>query len=165
MEVVDSQGVRTQYLKDLRELYENFTTEMSPLHNVDVKRAVRQGNTISSKLFFTTLQKRMRLLEWNNKRVKIYGRQLHLRIAGDIVLITSSTSKEKRMIAEFDSACGMVDPRLNFTKTVLMKTGLVSHAPSRFKSMNTSECSSYDYPGWEVNMINDLVLELSRKKA
>ncbi|KAE9412540.1 hypothetical protein Angca_007926, partial [Angiostrongylus cantonensis] len=59
MEVIGSQGVPTQYVKILRELYKNFSTKISPFYidnNVNVKRGVRQGDTISPQLFTTTLQ-------------------------------------------------------------------------------------------------------------
>ncbi|KAE9413930.1 hypothetical protein Angca_009149, partial [Angiostrongylus cantonensis] len=66
MEALGSQGVPTQYIKNLRELCKNFTTMISPFYNdinVDVKRGVRQGDTISPKLFTATLQNVMRTLE------------------------------------------------------------------------------------------------------
>ncbi|KAE9415722.1 hypothetical protein Angca_006989, partial [Angiostrongylus cantonensis] len=59
MEALHSQGVPTEYTKILRKLYKNFTTRVLPFHNginVDVKRGVRQGDTISPKLFTATLQ-------------------------------------------------------------------------------------------------------------
>uniref|UniRef100_A0A0K0DAI6 Reverse transcriptase domain-containing protein n=1 Tax=Angiostrongylus cantonensis TaxID=6313 RepID=A0A0K0DAI6_ANGCA len=59
MESLDSQGTPTQYIKIRRELYKNFTTKMSPFYNyinVDVKRGVRQCDTISPKLFTATLE-------------------------------------------------------------------------------------------------------------
>ncbi|VDM62740.1 unnamed protein product [Angiostrongylus costaricensis] len=43
MEAPSSQGVSTQYIKILRELYKNFTTRISPLYNdinIDVKRGI-----------------------------------------------------------------------------------------------------------------------------
>ncbi|KAE9416392.1 hypothetical protein Angca_007532, partial [Angiostrongylus cantonensis] len=66
MEALDSQGFPTQYTKILRELYNNFTTKISPFYNdinVDVKTGVSQGDTISPKLFTATLQNVMRTLE------------------------------------------------------------------------------------------------------
>ncbi|KAE9412363.1 hypothetical protein Angca_007105, partial [Angiostrongylus cantonensis] len=58
MEAFGSQGVPTQYIKILRERYKNFITKISPFYNdinVDVKRGVRQGDTISPKSFTVTL--------------------------------------------------------------------------------------------------------------
>ncbi|KAE9412681.1 hypothetical protein Angca_005527, partial [Angiostrongylus cantonensis] len=90
MQALGSQRVPTQYIKILRELYNNFTTKISPFYNdinVDVKRGVRQDDTTSPKLFTATLQNVIRTLEWDNMEVKIDGRQLHhLRFADDIAL-------------------------------------------------------------------------------
>ncbi|KAE9412795.1 hypothetical protein Angca_007846, partial [Angiostrongylus cantonensis] len=50
MEGLGSQGVPTQFINNFCELYTNFTTKISPFYNdinVDVKRGVRQGDTIS----------------------------------------------------------------------------------------------------------------------
>ncbi|KAE9419809.1 hypothetical protein Angca_004190, partial [Angiostrongylus cantonensis] len=127
------QGVPTQYIKILRQLHKNFTTKISPFYNdinVDVKRGVRQGDTISPKLFTATLHNVMRILEWDNMGVKIDGRQLHhLRFADDIVLITPDISQAERMLADFDKGCGKICLRLNLTKTMFIKNGSVSFAP------------------------------------
>uniref|UniRef100_A0A0K0CVB4 Reverse transcriptase domain-containing protein n=1 Tax=Angiostrongylus cantonensis TaxID=6313 RepID=A0A0K0CVB4_ANGCA len=92
MEALGSQEIPTQHIKLLRELYKNFTTKISSFYNdinVDVKRGVRQGDTISPTLFTATLQNVMLKSEWDNMGVKIDGWQLHhLRFADDIVLIT-----------------------------------------------------------------------------
>uniref|UniRef100_A0A0K0DGD8 Reverse transcriptase domain-containing protein n=1 Tax=Angiostrongylus cantonensis TaxID=6313 RepID=A0A0K0DGD8_ANGCA len=160
MEAIGSQGVPTQYIKILRELYNNFTTKISPLHNdtnVDVKRGVRQGDSI--------LPNVVRTLEWDNMGVKTDGRQIHhLRFADDIVPITPDISQAERMLADFDKACGKIGLRLSLTKTMLMSNRLVSHAPSTLNGTNTTECSSYVYLGQEINMMNDLAPELSRRK-
>ncbi|XGW34858.1 hypothetical protein V3C99_018698, partial [Haemonchus contortus] len=52
-----------------------------------------------------------------------------------------NTEHAERMLAEFDSACGNIGLRLNRTKTMFMKNGLVP----------------------EVNMMNDLAAELCRR--
>ncbi|KAE9412581.1 hypothetical protein Angca_007959, partial [Angiostrongylus cantonensis] len=170
MEVLGSQGIPTQYINILRELYNNFTTKISPFYNdinVDVKRGVRQGDTISPKLFTATLQNVMRTLEWDNMGVKIVGRQIHhLRFADDIVLITPDITQAERMLADFDKACGKIGLRLNLTKAMFMRNGLVSFAPFTLNRTNISDCSSYVYLGQEINMMNDLAPELSiRKRA
>uniref|UniRef100_A0A7I4Y051 Reverse transcriptase domain-containing protein n=1 Tax=Haemonchus contortus TaxID=6289 RepID=A0A7I4Y051_HAECO len=82
----------------------------------------------------------------------------------DIVLITPNIEQAERMLAEFDSACGKIGLRLNLTKTMFMKNGLVPDAPFTLNGTNISECSGYVYLGREVNMMNDLAPELCRRK-
>ncbi|KAK6765010.1 hypothetical protein RB195_025083 [Necator americanus] len=108
VEALENQGVPTQYIKVLRELYSNFTTGISPFYQniiIDVKRGVRQGDTISPKIFTATFENAMRKLEWDDMGVKVDGRQPHhLRFADDIVVITPSISQAERMLTEFDEA-------------------------------------------------------------
>ncbi|VDM64111.1 unnamed protein product [Angiostrongylus costaricensis] len=97
--------------------------------------------------------------------VKIDGRQLHrLRFPDDIVLITPNFSKAKRMLSDFDKACGKIGLRLNLTKTMFMKNGLVSYTIFTLNGTNISECSSYIYLVREINMMNDLPPDLSKRK-
>uniref|UniRef100_A0A7I4YD72 Reverse transcriptase domain-containing protein n=1 Tax=Haemonchus contortus TaxID=6289 RepID=A0A7I4YD72_HAECO len=92
-----NQGVPTQYVRMLRELYNNFTTRISPFYKeviINVKRGVRQGDTISPKLFSAALENVMRHMEWESMEVKVGGRYLHhLLFADDIVLITPNIEK------------------------------------------------------------------------
>ncbi|KAE9414850.1 hypothetical protein Angca_005445, partial [Angiostrongylus cantonensis] len=130
-----------------------------------VKRGVRQGDTISPKLFTATLQNVMRTLEWDNMGLKIDGWQLnHLRFADYIVLITPDISQTEHMLTDFDKACGKIGLRLNLKKTMFTKNGLVSFAPFTLNGTNIAECSSYGYLGREINMMKHLAPELSRRK-
>ncbi|KAK6761511.1 hypothetical protein RB195_022542 [Necator americanus] len=45
-----------------------------------------------------------------------------------------------------------------------MRNGWVSDAPFTLTGTNISECSSYVYLGWEINMVNDPTSELDRRK-
>ncbi|KAK6729066.1 hypothetical protein RB195_006239 [Necator americanus] len=168
VEALDNQCVPTQYIKVLRELYSNFTTGISPFYKniiIDVKRGVRQGDTISPKIFTATLENAMRKMEWDDMGVKVDGRQLHhLRFADDIVLITPSISQAERMLTEFDETCGCIGLQLNLQKTMFMWNGWVSDVPFTLNGTNISECTSYVYLGWELNMINDLTPELGRRR-
>uniref|UniRef100_A0A7I4YWZ6 Reverse transcriptase n=1 Tax=Haemonchus contortus TaxID=6289 RepID=A0A7I4YWZ6_HAECO len=47
---------------------------------------------------------------------------------------------------------------------MFMKNGLVPDAPFTLNGKNISECSSYVYLGREVNLMNDLAPDLSRRK-
>ncbi|KAK6735800.1 hypothetical protein RB195_018816 [Necator americanus] len=168
VEALDNQGFPTQYIKVLRELNSNFTTEISPFYKniiIDVKRGVRQGDTISPKIFTATLENAMRKLEWDDMGVKVNGRQLHhLRFADDIVLVTPSISQAERMLTEFDETCGCIGLQLNLQKTMFMRNGWVSDAPFTLNGTNISECTSYVYLGRELNMMNDPTPELGRRR-
>ena len=168
MEALGTQGVPTPYIRILRELYNDFTTKISPFYKnitVNVRRGVRQGDTISPKLFTAALENIMRTLEWDDMGVKIDGRQLHhLRFADDIVFITPNIEQAERMLTDFANACGKIGLKLNLSKTMFMRNGYVLNAPFTLNGTNISECSTYIYLGREVNMMNDLATELSRRK-
>uniref|UniRef100_W6NBP5 Endonuclease-reverse transcriptase n=1 Tax=Haemonchus contortus TaxID=6289 RepID=W6NBP5_HAECO len=107
----------------------------------------------------------MRHLECEDLGVKVKCGYLHyLCFADDIVLITPNIEQAERMLAELDSACGKTGSRLNLTKTIFMKNGLVPDAPFTLDGTIISDCSSYVHLGREVNMMNDLAPELCRRK-
>ncbi|EPB66233.1 hypothetical protein ANCCEY_14676, partial [Ancylostoma ceylanicum] len=138
----------------------NFTTRISPFYDdiiIDARRGVRQGDTVSPRLFTATLEDVMRRLEQDNMGVRVDGRLLHhLRFADDIILITPNISQAKRMLADFDDACGKIGLQLNLTGTMFMRNGWIPDAPFSLNGTTISECSSYVYPGREVTMMNEL---------
>ncbi|EPB72987.1 hypothetical protein ANCCEY_07908 [Ancylostoma ceylanicum] len=90
----------------------NFTTRISPFYDdiiIDVRRGVRQGDTVSPKLFTATLENVVRRLEWDKMEVRVDGPLLHhLRFADDIALVTPTISQAERMLADFDDVYGKV---------------------------------------------------------
>ncbi|WKX90250.1 hypothetical protein Q1695_009247 [Nippostrongylus brasiliensis] len=79
IEALCKQGVSTQYVKILSELYKGFMTTITitPFYNnvrINVKKGVRQDDTILPKLFNASLENIMRTLEWDDMEVKIDGR-------------------------------------------------------------------------------------------
>ncbi|VDM64728.1 unnamed protein product [Angiostrongylus costaricensis] len=88
--------------------------------------------------------------------VKTHGRQLHhLRFADDIVLVIPNINQAERMLAYFDKACGKISLRLNLTKTMFIRNGLVSYALFMLNGTNISECSSYVFLGREIYIMKD----------
>ncbi|XGW24757.1 hypothetical protein V3C99_006316 [Haemonchus contortus] len=66
IEALGNQGVLIKYIRMFRELYDNFTTRISPFYKeviINVKRGVRQGDTIPPKLFSAALENIVRHLE------------------------------------------------------------------------------------------------------
>ena len=66
-----------------------------------IKRGVRQGDTISPKLFTATLESIFRRLNWENKGVKIDGEFIsNLHFADDIFLSTERPQELQQMLQE-----------------------------------------------------------------
>ena len=68
---------------------------------ISIKRGVRQGDTISHKLFTATLESIFRRLNWENKGLKIYGEFLsNIRFADDIFLCTETPQELQHVLQE-----------------------------------------------------------------
>ena len=66
---------------------------------IRIKRGVRQGDTISPKLFTATLESIFRRLNWENKGVNIDGEFLYnLHFADDIFLSTETQQELQQML-------------------------------------------------------------------
>ncbi|VDO38102.1 unnamed protein product [Haemonchus placei] len=58
----------------------------------------------------------------------------------------------------------VIGPRVNMTKTMFMRNGLLPDAPFMLNERNISECSSHVYLGRVVNMMNGLAAEMSGRR-
>ena len=89
---LQDQGIEDAYIQLMEDIYtDSSVTEC--LHEesekINTKREVRQGDTISPKLFIPTLESIFRRRNWENKDLQIDGEYLnHLRFADDIFLCT-----------------------------------------------------------------------------
>ncbi|VDP21587.1 unnamed protein product [Heligmosomoides polygyrus] len=95
-----------QYITVLRELYSGFTTTISPFYNdvvIDVKRGVRQRDTISQKLFSAIFKNVMRELECEDMRVQIDGQQLHFASLTTVLITPSICHLERTSIMSVET--------------------------------------------------------------
>uniref|UniRef100_A0A7I4Y976 Reverse transcriptase domain-containing protein n=1 Tax=Haemonchus contortus TaxID=6289 RepID=A0A7I4Y976_HAECO len=168
IEALGNQGVPTQYIRMLRQLYDQDFTIVQGSHYQREERCpawqyhIAQTFQCRSREYHASVG--MGRLGSEGRRPLStsppFCRRHH------IVLITPNIEQAERMLSEFDNACGKVGLRLNLTKTMFMKNGLVPDAPFTLNGKNISECSSYVYLGREVNMMNenDLAPKLCRRK-
>ena len=87
---LQEQGIEDVYIEILKDIYTDSSVTVH-LHKesekIRIKRGVRQGDTISPKLFTATLESIFRRINWENKGVRIGGKFLNnLRFADDILL-------------------------------------------------------------------------------
>lgn len=97
---------------------DELTTDKIPIN-----RGVRQGDTISPKLFTLALENIFRKLPWLDRGISIDGKHLHhLRFADDIVLISKDSEELSTMIKELQQTSKTVGLTMNIRKTKIMST-------------------------------------------
>ncbi|KAK6739909.1 hypothetical protein RB195_008414 [Necator americanus] len=95
------QGVDAPYVKTLVSCYERSTTEIQLFHRpltIPIGKGLRQGNTISPKLFTAALQWIMKSLSWEERGIRVDGRFLSC-------LHFSTTSFSFRAVAVKQKRC------------------------------------------------------------
>ncbi|KAK6741073.1 hypothetical protein RB195_009121 [Necator americanus] len=121
------QGVDASYVRTLANCYERCTTRIQLFHRrltIPIRKGVRQGDTISPKLFTAALQWIMKSLSWEERGIRVDGRFLsNLRFANDIFLFSSSTNEAETMLNELNEAGKRIGLRINRKKTQLPNRG------------------------------------------
>ena len=70
---------------------------------IRIDKGVRQGDTISPKLFTSCLEGIFRELDWERKGLNINGEYLnHLRFANDIILISETAEDLQEMVSDLN---------------------------------------------------------------
>ena len=73
---LQEQGIEYVYIEILKDIYTESSVTVhlhKEIAEIGIKRGVRQGDTISPKLFTATLETIFRKLNWENKGLKIDG--------------------------------------------------------------------------------------------
>ncbi|WKY08372.1 hypothetical protein Q1695_007692 [Nippostrongylus brasiliensis] len=119
------QGLDSSYIRTLADCYRHCSTTVQLFRrpiNIPIEKGVRQGDTISPKLFTAALQWVMKSLDWDEKGIRVDGKFLsNLRFADDIVIFAKSTTEAETMLRELDEAGRKIGLRINRKKTRFMK--------------------------------------------
>ena len=104
MTSLQEQGIEDGYIEILKDIYTDSSVTVH-LHKesekIETKRGVRQGDTISPKLFTATLESIFRRLNCENKGVKIDGEFLsNLHFPDDIFLCPETPQELQQMLQE-----------------------------------------------------------------
>ena len=111
-----NQGIEDTYVATLEYIYYNATSSIC-LHTnsekFEIQRGIRQGDTISPKLFKT--------LNWEKKGIRIHCESLnHLKFADDIILMTGSLEELEIMLNELNISARKSGLKMNQEKTKAM---------------------------------------------
>ena len=141
------------YIEILKDIYTDSSVTVH-LHKesekIRIKRGVRQGDTISPKLFTATLESIFRRLNWENKGVKIDGEFLsNLRFADDIFLGTETPQELQQMLQELSDESRQMGLTMNITKTKVM---VVDNNPINVNNVLIENVPGYVYLGQHYSL-------------
>ena len=124
MGALRNQGVEEVYVRTLENIYEGSTATIR-LHKLSDKiplgKGIRQGDTISPKLFTSVLEEIFRKLDWEEKGIRMDGEYLsNLRFADDIILTSEDPEEIKVMLEQIKEESRKVGLRMNMKKTKVM---------------------------------------------
>lgn len=120
--------IDSRYRILLKNIYDQATFHIkinddTVTRKIPMKRGVRQGDTISPKLFTLALEDVFKTVNWDRKGIKIDGNFLnHLRYADDIVIFSTNLDELQEMITDLKSKSEMVGLTMNLEKTKIMTT-------------------------------------------
>ena len=113
---------------------------------IRIMRGVRQGDTISPKLFTATLESIFRRLNWEHKSVKIDGEFLsNLRFADD----TETPQELQHMLQELSDESRRMGLKMNITKTEVM---VVDNTPINVNNVLIENVQGYVYLGQHYSL-------------
>uniref|UniRef100_A0A914W657 Reverse transcriptase domain-containing protein n=1 Tax=Plectus sambesii TaxID=2011161 RepID=A0A914W657_9BILA len=167
LQAIHCQGVADDYVALIQELNSSCSTDITlfyrPLH-ILVARGVKQGDTISPKLFNAGLEEIFKKLNWSSG-INIYGERLnHLRFADDIVIVGETIEEVEEMLRELNRESARVGLRMNRSKTEWMKNCQVGEGNIKIVSEEIEEVNSYVYLGHEITMEHAISRELSHQR-
>ena len=145
---LQEKGIEDVYIEILKDIYTDSSVTVH-LHKesekIRIKRGVRQGDTISPKLFTATLESIFRRLNWENKGVKIDGQFLsNHRFADDIFLCTETPQELQQMLQELSDESRRMGLKMNIAKTKVM---VVDNTPINVNNVLIENVPGYVYLG------------------
>ena len=118
------QGIEDVYIELLKEIYTNssMTVHLHKESNkINTRRGVRQGATISPKLFTSALESIFRLLTWETRGLKIDGEYLsQLRFADDIFICANTPHELQQTLQELADESDNQGLKMNKSKIKVM---------------------------------------------
>ena len=134
----------------LRKSIYSLMTRIVMRQKISIKRGVRQGDTISPKLFTATLDSIFRRLNWEHKGVKIDGEFLsNLRFADDIFLCTETPQELQQMLQELSDESRRMGLKMNIAKTKVM---VVDNTPININNVLIENVQGYVYLGQHYSL-------------
>ena len=167
LETIRKQGVEEAYCRVLEDIYKDGTATIK-LHEetnkIPIKKGVRQGDTISPKLFTACLEEIFRKLNWRDRGIKIGDEYLsNLRFADDIVLFSESANGLQQMLEELNRESLKVGLKMNKKKTKIMFNRHIQAEQIQIQNEALEVVDEYVYLGQLVQTNTSFETEIKRR--
>ncbi|KAL0810833.1 hypothetical protein ABMA28_010143 [Loxostege sticticalis] len=132
---------------------------------IKIEKGVRQGDSLSPKLFTLVLEDIFKNLRWENLGLEIEGKRLNnLWFADDIVLLTDNPIDLQTMIQDLSDASLQVGLEMNLGKTKIMTNCTDITTNITVNQTTIDRVEKYIYLGQEIRMGKEnQVNEISRR--
>ena len=163
-----SQGIELTYIHLLRDIYSNCTSTATLGENsieINIKRGVRQGDTISPKLFTACLEQVFCNIDWKDKGINVDGKNLHhLKFADDIIIISKNLEDAESMLQDLNKESKSFGLSINKNKTKTMGNNLITARNIKLEGEDIEYVENYIYLGQNVNLTDkDMSKEINRR--
>ena len=157
--------IDSRYIDIIQNLYSDCNFDINikgDKTSIKQFRGIRQGDTLSPKLFIAALEDMFKTLKWNRRGIKINGQYLnHLRFADDIVLFADNLSDIETLINDLSQMSLKIGLKINYGKTKMLSN--VQGTTVKTESGNTVNfVNDYIYLGQNMSF-NTIEDEVSRR--
>ena len=169
VDAMRAHGIHETYVATLASIYNNGTSVIKLDHvsnRFPINRGVRQGDTLSPKLFNAGLEQIFRKLDWDSKGISINGERLnHLRFADDIVLIGTNAAEVSDMLNQLNDESKRLGMKINMKKTKAMFNSNANRETIHLGLEEIEIVDEYVYLGQLITPANDNMDEVKRRTS
>ncbi|CAF1624010.1 unnamed protein product [Rotaria magnacalcarata] len=163
------QNIPKKYIRTLVNINTGCSTSFRLFNNniaIPINRGVRQGDTISPKLFTAALEDVFRTLSWENRGIMVDGELLtHLHLADDIVLFAYNVKTVAEMLKELNEASTRVGLKINRAKTQAMKNDQCASENINLDDDTILFVNKYTYLGQTITQDHKVEDEIRRRRS
>lgn len=169
IQALRNQRIENTYVNLLTKIYNHaeasvYLDEQTKTDPVFIRRGVRQGDTISPKLFTAALEEIFKNVDWEEKGINVNGKRLnHLRFADDIILISDNNQDIQDMMTQLDQESRKMGLKMNLSKTKIMHNTLATHNQIKICGTIIEHVEKYVYLGQEIWPEGNQLREVKRR--
>ena len=161
------QTISENYIDLLQNIYENSKAKIRLHKNtgeIKIEKGVRQGDTISPKLFTASLESIFRKTDWEEMGINVDGEYLtNLRFADDITITTPRCDQLQKMLSDINKESKKVGLKMNKAKTKILLNSKASVEPITIDNEQLEKVNEYIYLGQLITPGNGNEPEIRRR--